>query len=474
MSKRKYSRKGRLLFCISLACSSLLVYGQVLTPQSNDAGKWGYVNEQGDTVIAFVYDEVSPFVDGSAAVEKNNHYGLIDESGRELGRGLVYGGIDLVGTHSVYRVEQRGKLGLIDPQGRELLPADCDAIVLGDYVSFGHHLHTPSATVGIIDYTGKIMLPEGIMRQTYPPSDGVVVGKGESKTDKKLVWKLYDTVKGNTKELPSPQEITYNPFHCGYALVTENPKKNYFINHKGEKCSPDYEFVGDFQEGYYVVRKDGLYGLLDSLLKERVPCKYEEGGNTVSEGLWNTMVDEEWGYLDVQGQTAIPFRYDMSQPFYMGYAYVCKTVGTDMRFGLINHQGNMVVPAKWDDILYDPFGQKTLNTVWVASGTLYSRLDLKSQQLSHQPGYSSVLFDGEGNSLVCSNGKWGCVDASGKLLIPVRIDSEESVMNMIERIRREGIPELTPIMFHRLLIYENSKRNAHALSDKIDDSLWDY
>jgi hypothetical protein len=110
----------------------------------------------------------------------------------------------------------------------------------------------------------------------------------------------------------------------------------------------------------------------------------------------------------------------------------------------------------------------------VASGSLYSRLDLNSQQLSHKPGYSSVLFDGEGNSIVCSNGKWGCVDASGKLLIPIRIDSEESVMNMIDRIRHDGITQLTPIVFHHLLIYEDNKRNAHALSDKIDDNLWDY
>ena len=466
--------KDRLLLFSLLTCSSLLVYGQTLTPQSNNAGKWGFVNEQGDTVISFVYDEVSPFVNGSAAVGKNNHYGLIDDSGQELGRGLIYGGIDLIGTHCVYRVEQRGKLGLIDSMGHELLPADCDVILLGDYVSFGHYLHTPSATVGIIDYTGKTMLPEGIMKQTHPLSDGIVIGKGESKTDQKEVWKLYDTVKGNTIELPSPQDISYGPFHCGYALVTESPKKKYFIDHNGEICSPEYEFVGEFEEGYYVVRKEGLYGVIDSLLKERVPCKYEEGGKTVSEGLWNTMIDEEWGYLDMQGGNVIPFSYDFSQPFYKGYAYVCEMTGTDMRFGLINRQGDLVVPAKWEDILYDPFGQKTLGTVWVASGSLYSRLDLNSQQLSHQPGYSSVLFDGEGNSIVCSNGKWGCVDTDGKLLIPVRIDSMESVLNMIERIRRDGITQLTPIVFHRLMIYENRKRNAQALSDKIDDALWDY
>lgn len=465
----------RLSFCFLLACFSLLVYGQALTPQSNDAGKWGFVDDQGIMVIPYEYDEVSPFVNGSAAVEKNDHYGLIDESGRELGRGLAYGGIDLVGTHSVYRVELRGKLGLIDSQGRELLPADCDAIVLeDDFVSFGHHLHTPSATVGIIDYTGRTILPEGIMTQTYPLSDGVVLGKGASKTEGKQIWKLYDTVRGNTIELPSSQDIQYAPFHCGYALVTENPKKKYFIDCKGKKCSPDYEFVGELQEGHYVVSMDGLYGVIDSLLKERVPCKYEAGGKKVSEGLWNTMVDEEWGYLDMQGKNVIPFHYDMSQPFYKGYAYVSQMMGTEMRFGLINRQGNMVVPAKWEDILYDPFGQKTLGTVWVASGSKYSRLDLGSSQLSHQPGYSSVLFDGEGNSIVCSNGKWGCVDANGELLIPVSIDSEGSVMNMIKRIRQGGLTHLTPIAFRRLMIYENSKRNAHALSDRIDDSLWDF
>lgn len=68
----------RLSFCFLLACFSLLVYGQALTPQSNDAGKWGFVDDQGIMVIPYEYDEVSPFVNGSAAVEKNDHYGLID------------------------------------------------------------------------------------------------------------------------------------------------------------------------------------------------------------------------------------------------------------------------------------------------------------------------------------------------------------------------------------------------------------
>lgn len=41
-------------------------------------GKWGFVNENGDTVIPFVYDEAEPFSDGLAAVKKGKYFGFID------------------------------------------------------------------------------------------------------------------------------------------------------------------------------------------------------------------------------------------------------------------------------------------------------------------------------------------------------------------------------------------------------------
>lgn len=41
-------------------------------------GKWGYVNENGDTIIPFVYDAARPFSDGLAAVKKDRYFGFID------------------------------------------------------------------------------------------------------------------------------------------------------------------------------------------------------------------------------------------------------------------------------------------------------------------------------------------------------------------------------------------------------------
>ena len=65
-------------------------------------------------------------------------------------------------------------------------------------------------------------------------------------------------------------------------LVKESPKKFYFAGKDGVKCSPDYEWVGTRNEGYYVVKQKGKLGVIDSLLNTVIPCSYDEGGKIVS------------------------------------------------------------------------------------------------------------------------------------------------------------------------------------------------
>ena len=53
------------------------------SPTSMD-GKWGYINENGDMVIPFEYDETMPFSDGLAAVKKDGLYGYIDYNNKVI------------------------------------------------------------------------------------------------------------------------------------------------------------------------------------------------------------------------------------------------------------------------------------------------------------------------------------------------------------------------------------------------------
>lgn len=66
---------------IQTGCHSEFCEG--LSPAFKD-GKWGYINENGDIVIPFVYDEAKPFSDGLAAVKRGKYYGYIDYNNKVI------------------------------------------------------------------------------------------------------------------------------------------------------------------------------------------------------------------------------------------------------------------------------------------------------------------------------------------------------------------------------------------------------
>lgn len=257
-------------------------------------------------------------------------------------------------------------------------------------------------------------------------------------------------------------------------LVKESPKKFYFAGKDGAKCSPDYEWVGTRNEGYYVVKQKGKLGVIDSLLNTVIPCSYDEGGKIVSEGLWNTMKDDFWGYLDMNGDEAIPFDYEFNRPFYKGYAYVGELVGGKVCFGLIDHTNTLIVPVKWANILYTDDVSTDINSVWVAKDSLYSRLDLKTNEISYPSMFGTVVFDGKGNSIVRSGKYWGAVDPDGKMVIPLKLTRRQMVADILKMMQDKGIQQIGEKDAYSLNIRMSQERYLLMLSDVVPDYLWDY
>ena len=257
-------------------------------------------------------------------------------------------------------------------------------------------------------------------------------------------------------------------------LVKESPKKFYFAGKDGVKCSPDYEWVGTRNEGYYVVKQKGKLGVIDSLLNTVIPCSYDEGGKIVSEGLWNTMKDDFWGYLDMNGDEAIPFDYEFNRPFYKGYAYVGELVGGKVCFGLIDHTNTLIVPVKWANILYTDDVSTDINSVWVAKDSLYSRLNLKTNEISYPSMFGTVVFDGKGNSIVRSGKYWGAVDPDGKMVIPLKLTRRQMVADILKMMQDKGIQQIGEKDAYSLNIRMSQERYLLMLSDVVPDYLWDY
>lgn len=56
-------------------------FSEALAAVMNDDGKWGYINQKGEIVIAFLFDDAGPFEQGNALVKQDGHSGTIDRTG---------------------------------------------------------------------------------------------------------------------------------------------------------------------------------------------------------------------------------------------------------------------------------------------------------------------------------------------------------------------------------------------------------
>lgn len=483
------------------------VFAQQLTPCSDELGKWGFADEDGQIVIPALYDDVEPFQGDIAVVQKDSLWGFIDRNGSPLGRGVVYNVITSFGNDGLYKAYYKGKWrlygvngdelpshaydvvsivhrgvavvangnlkGLINGRGNVLLKPEYDELELGDVIIYGKAYGKPGSTIGMCDYEGRAIIPEGVMQSAYSPSDGVALGMVWDKGNTGRTWALYDTRSQKVTLLPSPQGIRYEAFKNGFSHVVKTPKQQYFIDKSGKQCTPDYEWVGDRHEGCYVVKHEGCYGVIDSMMHVVIPCEYFEGGEIVSEGLWNTMEDEEWGYLNLQGQKTIPFSYEFAQPFSRGYASVGLLTDAGVQFGLINHSGDVIVPVQYANISYMPEKNGRLNSVWVATDTLLYRYDLQTHAFSFKPGFGTVTFDAEGNTVVRQGDMWGVVNPEGKIRIPVRVGSEKVARAILAKTSDKA-SQLTEGDVYRMSIYESDERNEKLISDCIPNYLWDY
>lgn len=72
------------------------------------ANKWGFVNDKGENICDFIYDEVRDYSEGIAAVRLGDKWGYINEEGREICE-IRY---DAVGDF-------QSKLGVVEKEGKK-------------------------------------------------------------------------------------------------------------------------------------------------------------------------------------------------------------------------------------------------------------------------------------------------------------------------------------------------------------------
>lgn len=222
----------------------------------------------------------------------------------------------------------------------------------------------------------------------------------------------------NKKSVIFPQFEEANLFFDGLAIVKDNGLYG-VINPRGQFIAGcKYKKIYPFNEGFAaVLSKDDKIGFIDSYGNEVVACKYEfdkYNKYRFAEGRAYVKSGGRYGYLDVNGNIAIDFKFSSAGDFHDGFAIVYRP---DAGAAFIDPQGNIIADLKD----YTSFEVYSEGLVGATKGKKQGFLD-KSGKEAIPFDYTSVTVFSEGLAFVKNGKKQMFIDKTGKTAINLKCD----------------------------------------------------
>lgn len=306
----------------------------------NEEGKWGYIDEKGNVIVDFIYDEAYAFdANGYAKVGAKQteymssdtvHYGIIDATGKEVvlcQNTYIANGSDDYGYFSIERYDE------IDESYINGV-ANIDGTVVMDAFRFTY-------TDNIEDSGYFIACDKDSSRYGIINSDKDWVVQPEYSYLRILADEKYEPIK----------------VHDEYALVAEYDYGNTgIINVSNDVLLPfEYQGItyGCEKDAITARRNDDLVGAFDSELREVIPFKYSGISGFGEDGVSiATMNDNDYYIIDKEGnETYLP---GIDSAYYF-VKNLCPA-SVDGRWGVINKAGEWVIDPLFEDVsVYDKY-----------------------------------------------------------------------------------------------------------------------
>jgi hypothetical protein len=388
--------------------------GDPLIPSCNFTGALcGYVDRDGNTIIAPRYDWADRFYDDRAMVRLAGRYGFIDRSGNVLVPPIH----QLVGSflngHAEVLVD--GKIGLIDASGRwtvtpqygRIIPLRHDKFLVG--VSPYRSLVAPGAErlerggvsstlrgrLGLLDASGR-----WVVAPTWPEIQFF------TRTDSDLVW-----VQTNRKwqlMRADGQAMTEAVFDHVQVLLEDRAvvhvaNKWGAVDGQGQIAIPlTLEYLSYFNEGMALFRADAKTGLLDRDGHVLVPPKFERLGRFDGKDQTDATIDGVKVSVDRSG--IIVARLDECPDGR-------RIAPRDGKMQIVGLNGRPI-----NDTLFDWIRLSCDAPAIVQFGTQYGLVDA-SGRLMFGRYFERIHGYDNGIAAIVSDGKWGIVDETGAYIL---------------------------------------------------------
>lgn len=184
------------------------------------------------------------------------------------------------------------------------------AVYTGDVLAIAGVKTGNSMKVGFIDPQGQWVI-EPKYEQAEPFSQGMAAVKENGK------WGYISPAGAYVIEPQFDRAFSFRNNRAPVYESSQSKVKEYFINPKGEKVfeiqTGENGWYGDFVEDRLLVCKEGKYGFLDPEGNEAVPFIYDEAYD-FNQGLALVYKDEKYGCVDKNGKEIVPVTYEAVLP----------------------------------------------------------------------------------------------------------------------------------------------------------------
>ena len=339
-------------------------------------------------------------------VKKDNKYGLIDLNGKEI-LPIEYDEISLLkGIENSIIIKKDGKVGLVNDNGSIIINPNYKQIKnLGSTYKEGYITVNQNGKYGVVSTTKKQILDNKYeeIEQTYLKDYFLIKDNGKQKLiDSKgnvLIEEGFDEIKSATSN--------------GVIFVKD---KFYGEMDKTGQVTIEakYQDLKEAKKGVYIAKQNDKYGVIDGIQNENVPFEYI--GMTFNEKL-NLFLAENSNY-----STSI-----IDEKFHVKIAGILSEINIDkeyirMRIHDEYKYYNFNCDEKTsEEILKD-------NKIFLSKkGGKYGYVDKKGNVVVDYIYDDAIEQNEYGYAAVKKNGLWGSIDENGKKIIEPKYNLENNL-----------------------------------------------
>lgn len=272
-------------------------YNDLGRVQSASNRLFGYINEEGDTVVPIQYSDARDFQGDLAAVKKDNYWGVIDRKGNEV----------------------------ISPQYDDV------EVLSNDYISFKEKNNW-----GLYHLEEKMVIPPLYLRIFSLKGDVLRV---QNSVGRFLFVDL------DNRSIFNKHFFQADDPQNGYYSVCDSARHCYLLDKEGKQITEVYENIHPGNEGTFIAKKGGKWGVLDSEGKAVTPFTYDLIYN-FEQGYAPYLKNSLWGYLSADGREMTSPQFGLAWPFQNGKARVLTREGTVV----LNENFEVIISAEVGEI----------------------------------------------------------------------------------------------------------------------------